>query len=236
MDSMEVMGIIPARGGSKSIPRKNIAILNGKPLISYTIEAARRCKSISRLIVSTDDKEIADISMALGAEVPFMRPKELAQDSTPTIAAVLHALDELECSSGYCPDIVVLLQATCPLRSADDIDEAVSTFLADGGDVVVSVVRSEEHPYNMFKVEGAYLHPLIDERDVSVTRRQDYPEFYRLNGAVYVSTPRTLRRFRSFMKGKLVPYIMPWARSVDIDYPLDMEYASFLLKKFEEAN
>lgn len=236
MDNIEVLGIIPARGGSKSIPQKNIAILNGKPLISYTIEAARRCKSISRLIVSTDDKDIADISMSLGAEVPFMRPQDLAEDSTPTIHVVLHALDELEYSGGYCPDIVVLLQATCPLRSAEDIDEAVSTFRSNEGDVVVSVVRSEEHPYNMFRIEGTYLLPLIGDRDASVTRRQDYPELYLLNGAMYVSTPQKLRRLRSFIKGKLIPYIMPWVRSVDIDYPLDMEYASFLLKKLEEGN
>ncbi|QUL99329.1 MAG: acylneuraminate cytidylyltransferase family protein [Candidatus Fermentithermobacillus carboniphilus] len=229
MRSIEVLGIIPARGGSKSIPRKNIALLNGRPLISYTIRAAQQSRSISRLIVSTDDSEIANISAALGAEIPFMRPKELAQDSTPTIEVVLHALDVLESDHSYCPDVVVLLQPTSPLRNSADIDHAVSIFVSSEADVVVSVSRVEEHPYNMYRIEGGFLQPLI-ERDIRITLRQNYPEIYRLNGAIYVSKPQTLRRLRSFIAGRLVPYIMPRERSLDIDDPTDMLYASVILR------
>lgn len=228
MGDVEVLGIIPARGGSKSIPRKNVALLNGRPLISYTIQAARESQFISRLIVSTDDEEIARISAAFGAEVPFMRPKELGQDSTPSIEVVLHALEVLRSEYGYCPDIVVLLQATCPLRNARDIDQAISTYLSTEADVVVSVAKVEEHPFNMYKVEGGFLCAFT-ERDTRITLRQDYPEVYRLNGAVYVSRPETLRRLHSFISGRLVPYVMPKERSVDIDDPLDMLYASILL-------
>lgn len=230
----EVLAIIPARGGSKSIPHKNIAPLNGKPLISYTIRAAQHSRAVSRVIVSTDDNDIASVCINLGAEVPFVRPKELALDSTPTIDVVLHALDELESTEGYRPDLMVLLQATCPLRNSCDIDQAVSVFLSSDCDLVVSVAEVQEHPYNMYKIEDGILCPIV-ERDLTVTSRHDYPVVYRLNGAVYVSRPVTLRESRSFIKGKLVPYVMPRERSIDIDDPIDLHYAAAMLSLLEEA-
>lgn len=227
---MEILGIIPARGGSKSIPRKNIASLNGRPLISYSIRAAKESRSISRLIVSTDDEEIASVSSVFGAEIPFMRPEELATDSSPTIDVVLHALNTLASDHGYYPDLVVLLQATSPLRVSADIDQAVAIFQSSQADVVVSVVSVDEHPYNAYRVEGEALEPFI-RRDTGTTLRQDYPEAYRLNGAIYVSRPDTLRRLHSFIRGKLVPYIMPKERSVDVDDSSDMLYASMLMNR-----
>jgi CMP-N-acetylneuraminic acid synthetase len=231
----EVLAIIPARGGSKSIPRKNITLVNGRPLISYTIQAALDTCLVSRVIVSTDDSEIASVSIGFGAEVPFLRPQTLALDTSPTIEVVLHALDQLEANESYSPDITVLLQPTSPLRDSRDIDQAISLFLSSDCDLVVSVTRVKEHPYNMYKVENGNLCPII-QRDQNLTSRHDYPLIYRLNGAVYVARPLTLRTNRSFIKGKLVPYEMPAERSLDVDEPIDLCFASVLLSRKEDVS
>jgi len=227
---LKTLTVIPARGGSKGIPRKNIRLLNGKPLIAYSIEAAFKSRRANRVIVSTEDQEIAEISKRYGAEV-IDRPKELARDDSPTIDAVLHALGLLE-EGGYMPDVVVLLQPTSPLRNAEDIDNAIELFLSRECDSVVSVCEFKHSPYWSFKIENGYLKPIFGENYIKM-RRQDLPKAYIPNGAIYVSTPETLRKYKSFYCPKTVPYIMPLERSIDIDNEIDFILAELIMKKYK---
>jgi len=227
---LKIIAIIPARGGSKGIPRKNIKLLNDKPLIAYSIEAALKSRRVNRVIVSTEDREIAEISKRYGAEV-IDRPKELARDDSPTIDAILHALGLLE-KSEYIPDVVVLLQPTSPLRNAEDIDNAIELFLSNDCESVVSVCEIERSPYWSFKIENGYLKPIFGGNYVKM-RRQDLPKAYMPNGAIYIATPETLRKYKSFYCPKTVPYIMPLERSVDIDNEIDFMLAALIMKKYK---
>ena len=225
----KTIAIIPARGGSKSVLRKNFRLLNGKPLIYYTIKVAFKSKYLDRIIVSTEDDEIAKTSRKYGAEV-IERPKELAKDETPTIDVIFHVLEILNLKN-YNPDIVVLLQPTSPLRKAEDIDNAIKLFLDSNCESVVSVCEAEHPPYWSFKIEEGYLKRLF-ENEILGTRRQDFDETYRVNGAVYISAPQTLREYKSFHCNHTVPYIMPIERSVDIDNEIDFMLAELLVKKY----
>ncbi|MFH2135435.1 MAG: acylneuraminate cytidylyltransferase family protein [Pseudomonadota bacterium] len=224
-----VLAIIPARGGSKGVPRKNIREVAGSPLIAWTIEEAKKSKYIDRLILSSDDEEIIEIAKSLGCEVPFVRPSELAQDETPGIAPVLHAIDNL---LGY--EIVVLLQATSPLRSVADIDGCLEFCIAKDVNACVSVTHAEESPYWMYTVgaEGS-LHPLL-ATDQQITRRQDLPQAYVLNGAVYVAHCDWLRKNKSFMAEETAGFVMPQERSLDIDTEMDLEYFKLLKEAAHE--
>jgi CMP-N-acetylneuraminic acid synthetase len=228
---LKMVAVIPARGGSKEISRKNVRLLNGKPLIAYSIEAALKSRCINRIIVSTEDQEIAEISKRYGVEV-IDRPKELATDDSPTIDVVLHALGLLE-RDVYIPDVVVLLQPTSPLRNAGDIDNATELFLSDDCESVVSVCEIEHSPYWSFKIENGYLKPIFGENYVKM-RRQDVPKTYVPNGAIYVSKPEILRRYKSFYCSKMIPYIMPFERSVDINTDFDLLLAEFILLRKRE--
>lgn len=226
---MSILGLISARGGSKGIPYKNIKPLNGKPLIAYTIEQARESKCLTRLIVSTDDENIADMAKEYGAEVPFMRPNELAQDHTPGIDVVLHAIDWLNANEGYCPDAIMLLQPTSPFRMAADIDNAVAIYNERNPLSLVSVCIANDNPYWMMSINNGILTPLFGHIDH--TRRQDLPKAYKLNGAIYISSPAMLKERRTFFTENTIPYIMPRERSMDIDDMLDFHFAEYLLKE-----
>lgn len=226
---MSILGLISARGGSKGIPYKNIKPLNGKPLIAYTIEQARESKCLTRLIVSTDDENIADMAKEYGAEVPFMRPNELAQDHTPGIDVVLHAIDWLNTNEGYCPDAIMLLQPTSPFRMAADIDNAVAIYNERNPLSLVSVCIADDNPYWMMSINDGILTPLFGHIDH--TRRQDLPKAYKLNGAIYISSPAVLKERRTFFTENTIPYIMPRERSMDIDDMLDFHIAEYLLKE-----
>ena len=227
----KVLAIIPARGGSKGVKGKNIAPLNGVPLIGYTIQAAQGSRLLTRTIVSTDSELIAGIARSLGGDVPFLRPEEFATDTSPTAPVVLHAIDFLE-QQGETYDYVALLQPTSPLRTTEDIDTAIQ-LLTDHSEAqsVVSVAKLDDpHPMKVQKisVEG-YLLPFIDGAPRQV-RRQDLPPVYRWNGVIYVARIPTLRA----QEGKLVldpclPYVMPEERSVNIDTPMSLQFADFLL-------
>ena len=223
---MKILAVIPARGGSKGVPRKNIRLLNGKPLIAYTIEEAKKSKYIDRIIVSTEDKEIAEISTKYGAEV-IERPAELARDDTPTVDVVLHLLDSL---NHYEPDIIILLQPTSPLRTYEDIDSALVLFINNNCDSVVSVCEIEHTPYWSFKIEDGYLKPIFGEEYLK-KRRQELPKVYIPNGAIFITTPDILKKYRSFYCERTVPYIMPIERSVDIDNEIDFLLAEILIKR-----
>jgi len=223
---MKIASIIPARGGSKQIPRKNIVHVKGRPLISYTIEAAKKSRYIDRVAVSTDDEEIATISEGFGAEI-IKRPKEYAMDDSPTIDVVLHGLDELE-KQGYVPDGIVTLQPTSPLRTSEDIDTASEIFINSNCTSVVSVCETEHSPSWMFTVENGHLNPLFDRDSFSI-RRQDFNKIFRPNGAIYISTPKNLREFHGFYPDKTLPYIMKQENSVDIDTHLDLKLVELIM-------
>ncbi|MBC7505786.1 MAG: acylneuraminate cytidylyltransferase family protein [Sandarakinorhabdus sp.] len=223
---MSVLALIPARGGSKGIPRKNITPIAGRPLIAWTITAALAAR-VDAVMVSTDDEEIAEIARAAGAIVPFLRPAELARDATPGLDPVLHALDGLP---GY--DSVVLLQPTSPLRGAADIDAALALKAATGAASVVSVTEPATHPYWVYSLDAdGRMAPLIDA--AKGARRQDLPVVHALNGAMYLADAGWLRAGRRFVDADTRAFVMPPERSVDIDTPFDWLIAEALLQARE---
>lgn len=232
---MQIVAIIPARGGSKGVPGKNIAIVGGKPLIAWTITAAIKANIFDRVIVSTDDATIAFVATQFGAEVPFLRPPHLAQDDTPTIDVLIHLLDWLAQNADYRPDLVMLLQPTSPLRMAEDVREARLLLDAKQADSVVSVCLSEQHPYWMKQVDDDQrLRPFLNPTETH-TRRQNLPPTYALNGAIYLAKRELILTQRSFYTDNSYAYIMPPERSLDIDTPWDLHLVDLILrdKKYE---
>lgn len=223
----KVLALIPARGGSKGIPGKNITPLAGKPLIAWTIEAARASAHVDEVVLTTDDDGIAKVGLRFGASVPFMRPQALATDEASTMDVVFDALDRLP---GF--DVVVLLQPTSPLRTSADIDACLA--LLDDVPACVSVRPAIDHPYLTFglheqKVLTAYAAPPAGQS----LRRQDLPGAWCLNGAVYAADIPWLRAHRSFISGFTVAYPMPAERSIDIDTPTDLRTAEDLLRPLQ---
>lgn len=217
IESKSVLAIIPARGGSKGVPRKNIRDVVGKPLIAWSIEEAKKSVYIDRLVISTDDQEIANIAVQWGGEVPFLRPAELARDDSPGIAPVIHIL-KTEGFSEY--DLVVLLQPTSPLRKVEDIDGAIAFMVNRNAKACVSVVEPDKSPFWMFFLDGTgHLVPLL-EGDFAC--RQDIPPVYALNGAVYVAEVSWLLSKQAFISDETVAYTMPKDRSIDIDTETDL--------------
>ncbi|HYD25607.1 MAG TPA: acylneuraminate cytidylyltransferase family protein [Croceibacterium sp.] len=226
---MNTLGLIPARGGSKGIPRKNIRSLAGKPLIVWTIEAALRARGLAAVVVSTDDAGIAQVAREAGAQVPFMRPRELAADETPGIDPVFHALEMLP---GH--DAVLLLQPTSPLRTHEDIDGLLSR-VADGTPSAVSLSLSAEHPAWMYRLDADQrIEPLLPNSGAA--RRQDLPPVYSLNGAMYYARTDWLRAQRGFVGPETIGYPMPPERSIDIDAPIDWHLAETLLAGAREQS
>ncbi|MEX2140295.1 MAG: acylneuraminate cytidylyltransferase family protein [Pirellulales bacterium] len=219
-----ILGLIPARGGSSALPRKNVLPLGDKPLIAWTVNAALASKYLDRIALSTDDQEVMEVAKAWGCEVPFRRPVDLAAADTPTIAVVLHALDQLP---GF--DYVVLLQPTSPLRTALDIDGAVEKCISAQAPSCVSVVCVEKSPHWMYYLNGQQrLRPVLaGERMAS--RRQDAEPVYVLNGAVYIARIDVLRETAQFVTEATVAYRMPPDRSADVDTELDLRWCEFLL-------
>ena len=228
---MNTLALIPARGGSKRIPRKNIRPLAGKPLIAWTIEMAAACSNLDRVIVSTDDQEIADIAKRYGAEVPFLRPPELARDGTPNVDATIHAIQWLEEREGYRPDSVMVLQPTSPLRTEEDMGAAINLAIRTSADAVISVCEVKHHPYwtKHLTDDGRLLDP--SWLDQSYGCRQDLPPFYGLNGAIYLAKRSVLLADRSFYTRKVYAYIMPPERSLDIDSLWDLHLAELIVSQ-----
>ena len=214
----KVLALIPARGGSKGLPRKNVLPVGGKSPIAWTIEAAEKAKCISRVILSSDDDEIIAVAKEFGCEVPYKRPEELASDKASSIDVVFHALKEIP---GY--DYLLLLQPTSPLRTSEDIDAAFALMLEKQAPACVSVCPVEESPYWMYQLEGQSRLRSVLEMPLEATRRQDLPNVYSLNGAIYIARVDWLLRQRSFMSCDTVGYVMPRERSVDIDTPEDYQ-------------
>ncbi|MBR6746629.1 MAG: acylneuraminate cytidylyltransferase family protein [Muribaculaceae bacterium] len=221
--------IIPARGGSKGIPKKNIVELAGRPLIDYTIQAALKVAPIDHIILSTDSEEIVTVAERCGLPVAYRRPAALATDTAGSREVILDAMDWAD-NQGIGYDAIVLLQPTSPLRVAEDILGAMSMFTPDI-DMVVSVAEARCNPYyNCFETdETGYLK--ISKGDGQYTRRQDVPPVYEYNGAVYVINPQSIRKMTLGSFPRRVPYVMPAERSVDIDAPVDLLVAEHLLGK-----
>ena len=218
---MSVLAIVPARGGSRGIPRKNLVQAAGKPLIEWTIESARQSTSIDRLILSSDDKEIQQFCAGLGCEVPFTRPAELATDTASAEDVVMHALRELP---GF--DFVLLLQPTSPLRSTVDIDQALALAMQHRAPVV-SVCATEKHPaWTFFVEEDQSLSPVSPQLNFA-SRRQDLRPAFSLNGAIYISPVDQYYNARSFLTENTRAFPMPRERSLDIDSTDDLLYMEF---------
>lgn len=232
-EKRKILTLIPARGGSKGLPGKNIKSLGGKPLIAWTIEEAKKSRYLDKIIISTDHDETAQIARAYGAQVPFMRPKELATDEAKGMDVVLHALDQMKSKEGPW-DLVMLLQPTSPLRLAQDMDGAVEFLDQKKAQAVISVCRSEHPPF--------WANTLPPDRcmkdflglEIKNKNRQELGDYYRLNGAIYLGSCDYVRAHQGFFGEETFAYVMPPERSVDIDTELDFQFAEFLMKDFKK--
>lgn len=226
-NNQKILALIPARGGSKGIKDKNIVFLAGKPLIAYSIEAAKRSKYIDDIVVTTDSEKIAETSKQYGASVPFIRPAELAADTSKTIDAVLHAIKTLK-TMGKEYDVLVLLQPTQPLRTNNDIDEAIKVYYKNREEGLVSVSLVDDSPLFIRSIsnEGKLLNLLSQN---STCRRQDMPEYYKVNGCIYINKIDEINGNTSFNDNR-VPFIMRKEHSVDVDEMSDLWMAEYYLK------
>lgn len=230
----QTLALIPARGGSKGIPSKNIAPLAGLPLVGWSIRAAHAAATPLRVVVSTEDTEIAEVSRACGAEVPFLRPAEISDDITGSDAPVRHALDWFRVHEAWVPDYIMLLQPTSPLRTAEDIDVSLRLIEERQADAVVGVTPVRQHPawVKVLDADG-WVKPFLGT--TSTVRRQDLPDAYAINGAMYLIRTAVFLNGGSFYPGRTVAHIMPAERSVDIDTPWDLWLAGAELARSRGA-
>ena len=229
---MEVLAIIPARGGSKGIPHKNIRLFGGKPLIAHAIEQAKAAQYITRVIVSTEDTEIAAIAKSYGAEVPFLRPPELATDSSQIADTIIHLLKTLGTTEGYRPDYVVMLQTTSPLRTVEDIEKSLELLFSTKAEVMMTLCESEQLLYTLDTDHR--MHLVSDQKFLQSTNRQQLEQTYVLNGAmVYGVKTKVFLRDHSFFKGDMVGYVVDGWRSPDLDEPADFIIAELIYNNLE---
>lgn len=227
-----VVGVILARGRSKSLPGKNIKLLGGRPLIAYTIEASLSSGVIDRTIVTTDDKKIAGIARGYNAEVPFLRPKHLARDTTHTPEVIEHAVRFLEKKEGYRVDVVVTLQPTSPFRTGDDIKRGMRKFFRTGALSLMSVRPVNYSPYWMVKMEKGSLKRFIDDgTDYFCLERQQLPKVYQPNGALYITRRDILRDKHVVISDNPEAIIMDDESSLDIDEPIDLIAAAEVIER-----
>jgi N-acylneuraminate cytidylyltransferase/CMP-N,N'-diacetyllegionaminic acid synthase len=228
---VSVLAIVPARGGSKGIPRKNLALLAGRPLIAYTLDAARTANCVTDILISTEDDEIAAACEAEGVHVRYRRPAALAGDGVGMVETTLHALNWWEAERGSAPDVIMLLQPTSPLRGAKHIDGTLAALSNARRNSAISVTEMTEHPMECARVAGGSWARL-ERPTAGAQRRQDYAaRFYFINGAVYASTPAFLRSHRAFMVegDETALYLMDPICGIDIDDPVDLELAEAIL-------
>ncbi len=228
MSERKILGLIPARGGSKGIKNKNLYPFNNKPLIQWTIEAAKKSKLLDEIIVSTDDISIANFAKSMGVKVPYLRDKKLAEDNSLIIDTVLDLMEKF-----YIYEDVLLLQPTSPLRNDIDIQNIINIRNKYDSTSVVSVTLAKENPALFFNInDNYYLSKSFENQEGS--NRQNYKKYYILNGALFLSSVKHLKQFKSFISKSTRPYIMPQERSIDIDYLIDMKWGEFLLKNKNE--
>lgn len=230
---MKILGFIPARAGSKRISGKNIMLLAGKPLLAYTVEAAKKSKYINKVLVSTDSENIAKIAKQYGAEAPFLRPEEISGEDSTEMQFFEHALDWLAKNENYVPDLIVLLYPTSPFRRPETIDRAVEKiFKYPDADSLRSIKLCSEHPHKMWVIDNNLLKPLIkSERSSSHTLSyQLLPKVYVQNASIYITKPKTIREMKSPIGDIVVPFIMDETESIDINNPIDFKIAEMVVK------
>jgi len=229
---MKVLGIIPARAGSKRVIGKNMRLLGGKPLTQYVIESATTSKLLDSIVLSSDDSGVLELTTQFTHIIPLRRPDELAMDTSPAIDYVIHALEWMKKNKEQTFDIVVIVQPTSPLTTSEDIDATIQLLLDDDrADSAVSVMRLNQvtHPYKLKTIQGQWLKPFLKEEKI-ILQADELPDIYTRNGSVYVA------RMSNIEKGviageKCLAHIMPEERSIDINEPIDLEFAEFLLKR-----
>ena len=230
MNGKKIIALIPARAGSKGVKNKNIKNLLGKPLIYWTIDAAKKSKYIGRTIVSTDSEKIAEIARKFGAEVPFIRPKELSTDTAKSIDVILHAINFIQKNENLDDFIFIYLQPTSPLRTSKDIDAALEMFIKEKSLFLVSVCEAEHNPLWSLTVKDKKIDIFLGEKYLN-ENRQSLQSFYRLNGAIYIGYSNGIKEKKTFITKDTLVYIMPQERSIDIDTELDFKIAEFLLQE-----
>lgn len=232
---MHILAVIPARGGSKGILNKNIRMFGGKPLIFHAIDQAKQSKFISRVIVSTESDKIASVAKRYGAEVPFLRPAEFAQDKSKVTDAVVHLITRLQKEEKYNPDYIVLLQPTSPLRLVEDIDGAIELLLRRHAGTVVSICRTEQLLFT--KDSKDCLHLESNKDFLGSSNRQQLPPTYKLDGSmVYVVKTKSFLKYKSFLAGKIVGYEIPRWRAVDLDEPQDFVAGELIFKNYQKIS
>lgn len=234
---MKILAFIPARAGSKRVPNKNILPLNGKPLIAYTIEAAKKSKYINRIIVSTDSENIATVAREYGAEVPFIRPESISGPDSTEMEFFDHALEWLSKNECYKPDLIVLLYPTSPFRKSESIDKAVEEILKyPEADSLRSVRKCSEHPYKMWVVEDGYLSPFVKGKDSNIHTLSYHllPKVYIQNASIYITKPSTLKSKRSPTGDIIIPFIMDDVESIDINNPLDFKFTEMIMGELND--
>ena len=228
---LEILAIIPARGASKRLPQKNIRPLAGKPMVAWTWDAARQAASIGRLIVSTDDEKVMEQARGAGVDAPFVRPAELASDTSLMQDVIEHALGWLKEKERYQPDAVLILQPTSPLRTGADIEEAVTLMKQRSADSIVSVCLPAHPPAWMKRVaDDGRLLPWEEGKGPVPQRKQELSQAYALNGAIYLTRREVLLKEKTFYPAKTFAYIMPPERSLDVDTAWDFYLAELILK------
>lgn len=225
----KILALIPARGGSKGIPRKNIKKLAGKPLINWTIEAALESKYIDKLIVSSDDQEIIDVAKSAGCDAPFVRPASLATDSTPSMDVIMHGLEQMKAISDDSYTHLLLLQPTSPFRTAKHIDDIIENCVDQDAEMTISVNKLSKHPSAMYYLKGRFLTSFIPGQ--KNTRRQDMPLTLEHNGALYLSKIPTLIKVQSYSYQRAMAFVMEGYSNLDIDEPSDWDFATYLVDK-----
>ena len=230
---LHVVAAIFARGGSKGLPRKNLRLLGDKPLIAYAIQTARASSLIDRVVVSTEDVEIAEAARRYGADVPFMRPIELARDDSREWDAWRHAINALQGVPGAQPiDVFVSVPPPAPLRSVEDVEACIHCLLDSDADVTITVRQAERNPYfNMVTLNGTGEAKLAIQPSAVLHRRQDAPQVYDMTTVAYAARPEFILRANSIFDGKVRAVIVPRERALDIDTELDLEFAEFLLSQ-----
>ncbi len=232
LNQKKILAVIPARGGSKGLPRKNILPFAGKPLISWTIEQARKARYVDKTIVTTDDETIKQVSLEAGAEVPFIRPEHLATDHADGTDVMRHAAEwyrHNDKQSSF--DIMICLQPTSPLRQANDIDRAIELFFEKNARAIISVCEAEHNPLWTNTLGPDLCMEQFASLEGQRPNRQELPQYYRLNGSIYVLEIDYLINCRSYYGDRTFAYVMPRQRSVDIDTLLDFRFAEFLFTR-----
>ena len=236
MNAPYTIGLICARGGSKGIYKKNLRLLAGKPLIGWAIEVARNCRSLDRVIVSTEDAEIAEVARKCGAEVPFIRPQELAEDNSPELGVWQHALRTLEAVDGKLPEVVVSVPTTSPARDPEDVEACIAELLRFEADLCLTVRPAQRNPFfNMIKLEDGWAS-LVISTAAATFRRQDAPTLYDITTVAYAARSKYVLGAQRLLEGKIRAVVVPAERAVDIDSELDLAFADFLMKSRGKNN